>query len=169
MRKADDFSTEHFEWLVTCRSRNQRSTLTLYKIIEANEQKISQNVVYRLLAQDLTAVAFSLWRAVFLSDLKGDFGDQLASAKQFLQTLIAHNTILYQTDFSTREWTFEYYLDNALFRLRAISEGPKPEILPRDQIGPVATSAKDIWINMQNALDAAVANFGEAIDAQPHE
>ena len=163
MRRNDDVSVAHFDWLVQSRSHNQLSTLKLYKIIEANDVILSQNVVYQPLAQDLAAIAFSLWRAVFLSDANGETGDQLADVKKFLQQLMAHNAVLYQTDFNTREWTFRYYLDNAIYRLRHLSDRAGPKLLLDGQFDFTVTFAKDDWTNAQAASDAAITTFGELI------
>ena len=141
MVQADDYSGEHFDWLVAGRSRNQKATLDLYKLVETNEDEISGSIPYQTAVNDLVGIAFSLWRAVFLSDLTGDVADQLADAKRFLQSLIAHNAVLYQTDFTAREWAFEYYLDNALFRLGRLPPGVVPSHLAIKSAG----TAKDAW------------------------
>lgn len=76
-----DLSPEHFAWLVDGRSANQRSTLELYRIIYDSERKLNSNAELHEVAQELTGVAFSLWRAVFLSDTTGEYEDQLADLK----------------------------------------------------------------------------------------
>ena len=163
MARDEDVSSEHFDWLVEARSRNQRSTAALYKIIEQHALTLEKNVVFQGLAQNLTAVTFSLWRAVFLSDLTGDLGNQLADVRRFLRSLIAHNTVLYQTDFTSREWAFRYYLHNAVFRLKGIPEAMSPSIQDADSLWPAAGSAKDEWIEAQQALEMAISNFAKAI------
>lgn len=159
MARGNDSSSEHFDWLVAGRSRNQQTTLDLYKLIEANNAFLAENIALQEGAYQLVAIAFSLWRAVFLSDLTGEPADQLADARKFLRSLIAHNAVLYQTDFNTREWTFRYYLDNALSRLKNLPE----KLLPKDQQATEATSAKEDWTNAQAALDRATQNFAEMI------
>lgn len=159
MAKGDDFTSEHFEWLVEGRSRNQRATLDLYRIIDVNEDGLSRRLTDRDTAHQLVGIAFSLWRAVFLSDLTGDIADQVTDIKRFLQSLIAHNAVLYQTDFSAREWTFSYYLDNALFRLGRLSE----LILPKRKLAFEADSAKEQWTEAQALLELAIARFAEVI------
>ena len=57
-----------------------------------------------------------MWRAVFLSDTSGEYEDQLADLKKFLVSLISDNTVLYVTDKNARNWSFRYYLDNAVHR-----------------------------------------------------
>ena len=163
MNRPSDFTSEHFSWLVEGRSQNQRSTLVLYKLIKGHEDAIAQNLVLHAVAQSLVAVAFSLWRAVFLSDLTGAAGDQLIDLKLFLQSLIAHNTVLYQTDFSTREWSFRYYLDNATYRLRQLDRSSDGSVAAVGRANAGKLQPKDDWSNAQAALDLAIANFAEAL------
>ena len=161
----EDTSSEHFDWLVDGRARNQRSTVALYRAIETHDQFLQRTPAFQEQSRELAAVAFSLWRAVFLSDLTGDVGDQLADLRRFLRSLLAHNAVLYQTDFNSREWAFGYYLDNAILRLRAIASRRFPAILPDDDIARAALSSKDAWSNAQTALDIAIANFAKALAA----
>ena len=162
MVQIDDTSGEHFDWLVAGRSRNQKATLDLYKLVETNEGELSASISHQTILNDLVGIAFSLWRAVFLSDLTGDVADRLADAKRFLQSLIAHNAVLYQTDFTAREWAFEYYLDNALFRLARLPTG----IMPPSAVIKTVGTAKDAWTNAQAALEHAIATFAEMIADQ---
>jgi len=121
-----NLSPGHFTWLIDGRSANQRSTLELYRIISGGERKLNSNVELQEAAQELTGVAFSLWRAVFLSDTSGEYADQLADVKKFLVSLISDNTVLYVTDKNARNWSFRYYLDNAVHRLRKLSRVSDP-------------------------------------------
>ena len=163
MTEKDDFSAEHFDWLVSGRSRNQKATLDLYRIVEAYEERLNGSMSDQAVVIDLVGIAFSLWRAVFLSDLTGGMADRLADAKRFLQSLIAHNAVLYQTDFAAREWAFDYYLDNALFRLGRLPA----ELLPQETAIKTAENAKEAWLNAQTALEAAIAKFAEVIADKP--
>lgn len=165
MKRPSDFTSEHFSWLVEGRSQNQRSTLALYELIEGHGDAIAENLVLHAVAQSLAAVAFSLWRAVFLSDLTGAVGDQLIDLKLFLQSLIAHNTVLYQTDFSAREWSFQYYLDNATYRLRQLEKNADGCVAAVGGADAGKLQPKDSWSNAQSALDLAIANFAKALAA----
>lgn len=151
---------DHFDWLVEGRSRNQQATLGLYKIIRSDRDDLERLLVMQQAGQQLLGIAFSLWRAVFLSDLTGDVLDQLADAEKFLESLIAHNTVLYQTDFASREWSFGYYLDNALYRLSRLPE----DILPQVTQPVDAGSAKEKWTAAQAALETAIKNFESVIE-----
>lgn len=163
MANPDDTSGEHFDWLVEGRSHNQRSTVRLYRIIEDNRTVIELAPTFERLARDLAAIAFSLWRAVFLTDLTGEVGDQLADLTRFLRSLLAHNTVLYQTDFNSREWAFTYYLENALFRLRRIAPLASTGSMNEHEFDRATFSAKNDWSNAQNALDHAISNFAKAL------
>lgn len=163
MSSGDDTSGEHFDWLVEGRARNQRTTVRLYKAIENKRSIIEINPAFERLARDLAAAAFSLWRAVFLTDLTGEVGDQLADLTRFLQSVLAHNAVLYQTDFNSREWAFTYYLENALFRLRRIAPLASMGHGIDREFDQATFSAKNDWLNAQEALDAAVSHFVEAL------
>jgi hypothetical protein len=158
-----DTSPGHFEWLVEGRSANQRSTLNLYRIIH-RERKLNSNAELHQAAQELTGVAFSLWRAVFLSDTTGEFGDQLADLNKLLVSLISDNSVLYQTDKNARNWSFRYYLDNADHRLRALSRSRLGLVNAADlELG--ADTDKDAWLQAQALLDKAISRFQAAVAA----
>jgi len=158
-----DISPGHFTWLVDGRSANQRSTLELYRIISGHERKLNSNVELQEAAQELTSVAFSLWRAVFLSDTTGEYKDQLADLKKFLISLISDNTVLYITDKNARNWSFRYYLDNAVHRLRKLLTGTLP-LVDASDLSKEADTEKDEWLDAQAILDKAVTRFEAALD-----
>jgi hypothetical protein len=160
-----DLSPGHFTWLVDGRSANQRSTLELYKLISGNERKLNSNAELQKAAQELTGVAFSLWRAVFLSDTSGEYEDQLAVLKKFLTSLIADNTVLYVTDKNARNWSFRYYLDNAVHRLHELSRG-RLRLVDDSDLAKPADTEKDEWRDAQSVLDKAIARFGAALEGK---
>jgi hypothetical protein len=159
--RADDVSEEHLAWLVQSRCDNQKVTLELYLAIKNNISSIELNVVYAQLAQELAAIAFSLWRAVFLSDLTEEVERQMLDVRQFLSTLISHNAIAYQQDRKSREWTFQYYLNNARERLLDIARQASVHILDVNEIDIEARSAKEDWEIAERALKKAVKRFVE--------
>jgi hypothetical protein len=161
-RQPDDQSEEHLKWLVENRSRNQRATLELYLLINQNSDAINNNVTYAALAQELTGIAFSLWRGVFLSDLTAEVEKQLSDATIFLATLISHNAIAYPQDRTAREWTFQYYLSNARFRLTELASKP-PNLIEFTDIDTPAGSAKDDWLIAQAALEKSTTRFGDIL------
>ncbi|WP_156311725.1 hypothetical protein [Methylobacterium platani] len=158
-----NISPEHFSWLVEGRSANQQSTLELYRIIVQSEKKLNSNVELQDAAHELTGVAFSLWRAVFLSDVSEEYLDELADIKKFLVSLISDNTVLYITDKNARNWSFRYYLRNAQQRLKLLSESKLSLVDASDLLVPAETD-KDDWASSQKILDEAIRRFGAAIE-----
>ena len=161
-KKNVDVSVDHFEWLVDGRSRNQKSTMYLYRIIDANDKKLNKNVELQSVAKELAGIAFSLWRVVFLSDTTGEFTDQWADVQQFLVSLISDNTVMYITDKNARNWSFRYYLDNATYRLSRLTRG-EPALLEEADLSRIAESDKDDWLNAQSALEVALTNLNHAL------
>lgn len=157
-----NLSPGYFTWLVEGRSANQRSTLELYRIISGGERKLNSNAELHEAAQELTGVAFSLWRAVFLSDTSGEYEDQLADVKKFLVSLISDNTVLYVTDKNARNWSFRYYLDNAVHRLHKLSRSARPFVDGSDLL-KAAETEKDEWLDAQAILDKAIDRFEAAM------
>ncbi|HEY1934168.1 MAG TPA: hypothetical protein VGG99_19345 [Acetobacteraceae bacterium] len=148
------------KWLVDNRSANQRATLDLFVTLTQNESVINSNLVYAQLSQELAGVAFSLWRAVFLSDLTGEIQEQMVDVSAFLGTLISNNSIGYPQDRSAREWTFTYYLSDARFRLQSLASRP-PAIIDVSDIEQEAGSAKEDWEIAQRALEKAIHEFAK--------
>jgi hypothetical protein len=82
-------------WLVENRSLNQKQTLRLYTLITAHRAKVESYPFLSIVSQVLIAVCFSLWRAVFLSDVEEN-QDNIEHAVEFLENLIAHNSVTIQ-------------------------------------------------------------------------
>ena len=163
--KEDDLSHEHITWLVESRSKNQAVSLKLYLVSKDHAEKIAADWDLANIAQSLAGVSFSLWRAVFLSDIKADMGATGADAQSFLGNLILHNMIAYPQDRNTREWTFVYYVNNARYRLESISAAHAEVISPSFVTGVDGnTSAKDFWTYYQTGLEVAVRNFEKLLN-----
>ena len=162
MPRKDDRSESHLRWLVDNRSANQRATLELFVTLTQNESVISSNIVYAQLSKELAGIAFSLWRAVFLSDLTGETEEQMVDVTAFLGALISNNSIGYPQDRSAREWTFDYYLSDARFRLQFLASRPPAIINPSD-VEQEAGSAKEDWEIAQRALEKAIRGFAGPI------
>jgi len=105
-----------------------------------------------------------VWRAVFLSDTSGEYEDQLADLKKFLVSLISDNTVLYVTDKNARNWSFRYYLDNAVHRLRKLSTSRLPFVDGSDLL-KAANTEKDEWRDAQAILDRAITRFEAALES----
>ena len=143
------------------RSRNQGSSLDLYLLLVENPA-IDADIELQQIAQSLTAVAFSLWRAVFLSDLKSTADDQMADINAFLGNLISNNTIAYQQDKNAREFTYRYYLTDAQLRLSEIVT-KTPVILSPQEFTVANADVKSEWTAAQAARDTAIGHFGELL------
>lgn len=159
--RADDVSEEHLRWLVESRSQNQQDTLELYLVIKRKATALEGNIEYAILAQELAAIAFSLWRAVFLSDLTEAVENQMIDVTTFLGKVISHNAITYQQDRSAREWTFQYYLNNARNRLLTLAQQSSLQVLDVNDIDVEASTAKEDWTIAQRALSKAIRQFSQ--------
>jgi hypothetical protein len=162
--RVDDLSPEHISWLVESRSRNQQASLKLYLVSKDHAQKITDDWDLSNIAQSLAGICFSLWRAVFLSDIDANMAATGSDAQSFLGNLILHNMVAYPQDRNTRDWTFVYYVNNAMYRLEAISKAHL-DILPASFVTGVdaETTAKDFWTYYQTALEISVRNFELAL------
>lgn len=173
MSKQDDLGADHISWLVKSRSANQEVTLKLFLVIKDNEEKLKENWELANSAQSMAAVCFSLWRAVFLSDVLDDdpysFDQTVSAAKDFLGNLILHNTVAYTHDRNTRDWSFIYYVNNAKSRLTMLSDG-HPDILPKSFVdtGDGFNKAKDFWTFHHNAAEVAVRNLEATLRTIPN-
>jgi hypothetical protein len=99
---------------------------------------------------------------VYLSDTTGEYADQLADIKKFLVSLISDNTVLYVTDKNARNWSFHYYLRNALHRLEELSNGGL-SLVDKSDLAKRAETDKDVWVDAQAILDKAIARFAAAL------
>lgn len=104
---------EDLRWLVRSRSEIQALCLSLYEVREGDHLEPPQSHVYQL----LVGAAFSLWRAVFLSDEGREEPAIQKSAREFLKEVIETNAVSFGTDRAQKTWVFGYYLNNAFFRL----------------------------------------------------
>lgn len=165
LARQDDLSADHISWLVKSRSDNQQITLKLFLVMKDNEKELMANWPLANFAQAMAAVCFSLWRAVFLSDVSDEgYVPPIEDAQSFLGNLILHNMVAYPQDRSTREWTFIYYVNNARYRLLALSEEHR-DMLPASFVdgGNEIESAKDFWSFHHAASEVAIRNLELAL------
>lgn len=157
---------EDLEWLVQNRSKNQLSTLKIYKLINDHKEQLSVNQSQRANSQLLLGVAFSLWRAVFLSDIKQKRGSLMTDVEGFLLELIQNNAINYVQDRNNRSWTFRYYVQNAGDRLDKLHDrfiNKKVSFaLPGSTKGK---KPKEWWEMHQASLDDAIKAFEASLRA----
>jgi hypothetical protein len=111
-------------------------------------------------AQELLAVAFSLWRAAFLADKTGRREQVFTHGRNFLARVIEDNAIAYTQDKNAREWTFNYYTRNARYSL----EFPASFWGNGFPVYKGATrNAAERWDYCQGLLDEAVDCFAELV------
>jgi hypothetical protein len=125
--RQDDLSPAHLEWLVASRSKNQRAALRLFNLFEQYPELLKSPALARK-AQKLVATCFSLWRAAFLADKKGTRHAVFEDARAFLAKMLVDNAITYPQDRGSREFTFDYYMNNATEALLRFAEQKWPRI-----------------------------------------
>ena len=146
---------EHLEWAIKARAKNQACCLRLLRLFDDNPGFWRQKKASRA-AQELVAVAFSLWRAAFLAEKTGKREQVLKHGRDFLERLIEDNAIAYPQDKSAREWTFNYYTRHAGYSLEFLGEY-WPDYLSQYQKG--TRTAVERWDYCQTILDDAVDGF----------
>lgn len=158
MKKTDDLTTPHLEWLIQSRMRNQNACLRLFDAFEKYSGPAKSKDL-RAHSQTLVAVGFSLWRAAFLADKSGQREAVFDDARAFLAHLLTNNAINYPQDRSSREWTFNYYMTNAadgLVRLSAKWIGLTAILSKREKPEKGTTNPRRRWNRHQNAFEAAL-------------
>lgn len=160
MKIAEKNELQDLEWLVLNRSRNQKSTLDLYKLMDREKDQLGKSRRDRAFAHCLLGICFSLWRAVFLANIKQSKGALLTDAKKFLKELIETNNISFQTDLRSNDWSFRYYTQNARDRLKYLNGSFKIRNLSFTLPGePVGRTAQEWWESHQDSLELAVTTF----------
>jgi len=145
----------HLQWAIASRATNQRCCLALLRLFEEyphlwRTQRFSRG------AQDLTAVAFSLWRAAFLAEKSGKRVEVFAAAKIFLTHIIEDNAISYPQDKKSNEWTFNYYTRTARSALQTLAQF-WPEVAPKYE--GLKRNPTQRWDYCQELLDTTVEKF----------
>jgi len=149
----------HLGWVIDGRQQNQRATLRLYKLFVDRKLKGVRNE-----AQQLAAVAFSLWRAVFLADRTGKMDAKEADAKCFLAKMLTDNSISFAQDRESREWTFNYYMEDAFFRLQELSKKWTP--IAKGGLIPGDRTAKNRWTRLEVAFEKALTTLEQKIKSK---
>ncbi len=116
-------------------------------------------------AQALIGVSFSLWRAAFLADKTGNKGESLKSATSFLEQIIQNNVIGFTQDRNDREWTFNYYVNNARHLLQTIPMKHR-DLVPGWTV--TKRTPTERWNYIQDMLRQTVAKFGDALRSSGH-
>ena len=154
-RKKKKPSSTHLEWVIDSRARNNRAALSLLLTFEAYPDQISE-APYDGYAQQLVAIAFSLWRAAFLADRSPLREDRIDAAEQFLRRMLADNAIGYSQDVEWRDWTFNYYTQDAKLRLEKLEED-WDELVLGDLYPPKGKrTSRNRWDLLHTAFDQAL-------------
>jgi hypothetical protein len=159
--KSDDLSVTHLKWLVESRSRNQRTALELFEIFETYAT-IAKGKMFNSTSQILVAVCFSLWRAAFLADKTGQRHAVFKDARDFLARMLTDNAINYPQDRSAREWTFNYYMNNAkdgLLDLAKRWDEVRKVLSKYEKVRKGTNAPERRWDRHQNAFESAVRHF----------
>jgi hypothetical protein len=156
----DMASPAHLAWLVQGRYDTQRTSTKLYALIAENPTLIKLER-YSIPAQTLAAIAFSLWRAVFLADKTGELGAALVDAYEFLEKMIKDNAIGYPQERGVLEWTFNYYVFNATHRFETLSRRKGWPKFTADM--PKFSGPLERWKWHQQKFEEAVSFFSQQI------
>lgn len=152
--------TEHFQWLVENRHRNQMCALQL-RLLLRDHEKTWKTGRYSYAAQELVSVSFSLWRAVFLAEKTGKRSAVFNDGLSFLERVIEDNSIAYAQDKAMREWSFNYYTKAARFSLEYLHRlypTASPSYLHATR------KPKERWEYCQTLLEQAVLQFRSHLD-----
>jgi len=163
--KTDNLTPEHLGWLVESRASNQRAALRLFTLIEKHPEG-SKSKEFLRKTQTLIAACFSLWRAAFLADKTGRRHAVLADAKAFLGRMLTDNAINYPQDRSAREWTFNYYMNNArdsLLELAKEWNAVNTVLSAHKKVTKGTTVSSRRWDRHQRALEVAIECFESAL------
>lgn len=68
---------------------------------------------------DLIAAAFSLWRAIFLTEVERTDANHHNAQIRFLKKVITTNSIAFQDDLNSSTWSLGFYMENAIHRVLA--------------------------------------------------
>ena len=110
------------EWLVPARNNIQRQMLLLRPLIELEPNAIVPTWVIRSRCLVLGS-CFSLWRAVFQTRRFYEGNERATYHKEGLKCLddiIHNNAATYMMELNA--WSLEYYVENAVYRLRHARE-----------------------------------------------
>lgn len=157
-------SIRHLKWLIASRGKNNVTSLKLLSLFEKYRSLIRKSP-HAWYAQKLVAIAFSLWRAAFLSETEGKVAMKAIDAERFLRKMLTDNAIGFAQDMELREWSVNYYIWDAQFRLDELSWRLKDKKL-RDLSPPKGKRhAKGRWDLAHAAFDIAVDHFERRLKA----
>lgn len=107
---------EHLGWAIDQRAKIQHTLLALYEYVRDAAPDDAWNEKEEAI-DDLIAAAFSLWRAVFLTEQLRTDQSRREAQRQFLATVVSTNAITFGDDRRNSPWSLGFYLTNAQQRL----------------------------------------------------
>lgn len=117
-------------WLVPRRSKIQQITLEIYKFNSSLDDKERERL-WPVLGY-LVGIAFSLWRAVFLSLPVRKPSEVYQQADHLLGILLETNAVGFPQDQLTLQWMAGYYNNNAILRLSDLYADPVARAVIKD-------------------------------------
>lgn len=144
-------------WIVPNRSKTQEAALKLYVLLRKHEA-LAKSEDHYLITQALTGISFALWRAVFLADKTTGRGALYEHALEFLETVIMENSVQFSLDRRKKNWTFNYYMNDAKYRLEYLRENYK-DVLGAERSKIRNEKPTDRWCRHQHAFEAAIDGF----------
>lgn len=169
MSKKPELTVEHAEWLLKARAENQNLLLRLFEFGNKNGGVFKNDPERRALFSLLLGVAYSLWRAAFLSNTIRTWKRTFEGANNLLLSLIEDNAVTYAKERHTEEWMGGYYLNNAAFRLLwvrgnlqhlAPDTKDHPALIALDQLNNSGIEIKErstkVWEVLNEALKVIV-------------
>ena len=100
---------------------HQMQTLLVILDVEENVRTIAGQSTEGKVVGLLIGIGFSLWRAVFLAHAERDPLAVLEHGRDVLRLVVEDNAIGYPADKTHRAWTVGFYLNNARYRIEALS------------------------------------------------
>ena len=108
---------KRIEFIINARSDIQHTLFALCRFLR-DSPEILNHPLHQQAFQLLVGAAFSLWRAIFLTEADRDWKSITSSVLQFLDKVVTDNAITYHDDKTNRAWTVGYYLTSAELRVQ---------------------------------------------------
>jgi hypothetical protein len=116
----DHVDLSRLKEMVESRHEIQLLCFQIVEFMNEHHADIEQHKKSRSHIAQLAGAAFSLWRAVFLTEL-AESGELILTAKSFLEKVVRTNMIGFSDDLSMQAWSCGYYLNNAKYRILLIA------------------------------------------------
>jgi hypothetical protein len=153
-------SVDRLEWAIAARARSQRLLLALWEWKADGRGKPEID-----LFSTLVGVAFSLWRAAFLTSMPTRTREEAHDdAHGLLESLLSTNSILFGQEHKLQGWTGGYYLNNAKLRLIEIygraGIGSRDDAKRVDDIKLIDTDPLQTWTQFCDEAEALAGTLG---------